>query len=235
MNDFYNEGTDITGPADLFRMPEIPQAQDFEGMKAFTENFGDILGNIIDTLKDILGFKNRDITADIPNDEYLEKVSDVLKEVFTPEVVKEWPSMSMEQRAGLLDEYAARLGEAQGINIKGIMVADLYAELGEGTQGMNDGNGILYLDYRNIQNPEKLGEILDTTTHEARHQLQFEAIQNPGKFNIPMETIEKWEANMANYVDPEYDYEGYYYQPVEVDARYAAAIALENLRNSLNL
>lgn len=234
MNDFNREVTDIAASESLFRLPEIPEAQGFEGMKAFTENFGDILGNIIDTLKGILGFNNKDFTSDLPTDEYIEKVSDVICEVFTKEVVSEWPSMSMEQRAALLNEYAAKLGEAQGINIKGIVVADLYAELGEGTQGMNDGNGILYLDYRNIQNPEKLGEILNTTTHEARHQLQFEAVANPGKFNIPMETIKVWEENMDNYVDPAYDYEGYYNQIVEVDARYAASIVLENLRKSLN-
>ncbi len=234
MNDFNREGTDIAAPESLFRLPEIPEAQGFEGMKAFTENFGDILGNIIDTLKGILGFTNKDFTSDIPTDEYIEKVSDAIKEVFTKEVIGEWPAMSMEQRAALLDRYAARLGEVQGINIKGIVVADLYAEFGEGTMGMNNGNGLLYLDYRNIQNPEMLGEILTTTTHEARHQLQSEVVENPGKFNIPMETVKAWEENMSNYVDPEYDYEEYYNQTIEVDARYAAAIVLENLRKSLN-
>lgn len=234
MNDFSREVTDITETGNLFRLPEIPPAQSFEGIKGFTDSFGDILGNIVDTLKGILGFTSKDFTSDIPTDEYIEKVSDAIKEIFTADVISEWPNMSLEQRAVMLDKYAARLGEAQGINIKGILVSDLYAEFGEGTKGMNDGNGILHLDYRDIQNPAMLGDILNTTTHEARHQLQFEAVQNPGKFNIPLETIKVWEENMSAYVNPEYDYEGYYYQPVETDARYAAAIVLQNLRNSLN-
>lgn len=233
VNDLIRETTDIPAAESLFKLPEIPQAQNYEGMKGYVDTFGDILESILDTLKDILGFYGRDFSSDIPTDEYIEKVSDVIKEVFTPEIIGEWPDMSMEQRAGLLNEYARRIGEAQGINIKGIMVTDLYAWLGEGTKGMNDGNGILYLDYRDVQNPEMLGDILNTTTHEARHQLQSEAVENPGKFNIPLEIIQKWEKNMATYIDPEYDYEGYY-QPIEVDARNAAAIVLQNLRNSLN-
>jgi hypothetical protein len=82
-----------------------------------------------------------------------------------------------------------------------------------------------------------LVEILDTLTHEARHQLQGEAIADPSRFpEISPTLIEAWEINNkeGNYISPDWWPEGYYTQAVEVDARdFAAAVvnAFNNMRN----
>jgi hypothetical protein len=221
----------------LFRlsdtMTKIPEALVFEGIKSFGETLVECISEIIDNFKELLGVKDNKEFDDI----YVEKASEAMSEVFTSDVIKEWPIMSLEQRSDTINSYVKSLGESLGINIKGIVVGDLYAELGEGVQGMNNGSGILYLDFRNIQDPSKLGEILNTATHEARHQLQSEAIENPGKFDVPSETLKTWKENFkpGNYEDGTDDMEAYWNQPVEADARGFATSVMEAFKNGLNV
>lgn len=82
----------------------------------------------------------------------------------------------------------------------------------------------MHIDYQNLQDPSKLMDVLNTTTHEARHQLQAKAIADPSRFpEISPPLISEWEHNMQNYDSCEFGYEGYYNQGVEVDARVFAA------------
>ena len=66
------------------------------------------------------------------------------------------------------------------------------------------------IDIRLVADSSQLGELLNTTTHEMRHQLQTDALRNPDAFpDIPQETLDQWEYEFTNYVDPSYDFEGY--------------------------
>ena len=194
-------------------------------------------------LESILGFLGIDIGNEVPETtevsenrevrnnqgieymegdiERIEKTSDIMKEIFTDEVISNWDNFSLEEKNQLLNEYYARCGEALGIDAKGIIVDDLWASHGEGVLGLNNGNGYLMLDYRLFMDSANLGQLLDTTTHEMRHQLQSDAIKNPERFpDIPQETIDAWEYNWRpeNYIDGNYDMEGYLNQPLERDA-----------------
>ena len=85
--------------------------------------------------------------------------------------------------------------------------------------GINCGDGYLLLDVRLFEDSSSLKQLLDTTTHEMRHQFQTEAVANPERYpDIPQETIETWRENCNNYIDPTYDLEGYINQPIERDA-----------------
>lgn len=57
---------------------------------------------------------------------------------------------------------------------------------------------------------------LETTLHEGRHAYQQDVMNNPDKYpDHPMREI--WAEN--NYISPNEDFEAYYNQPIEVDAR----------------
>ncbi len=152
--------------------------------------------------------------------ERIETVSDIMGEIFTDEVISNWENLSVEERASYLNEYYARAGQALGIDTKGVYVDDLFAMYGYGTMGVNNGNGYLGIDIRLVADPSQLGELLNTTTHEMRHQLQNDALNNPDAFpDIPKETLAQWEYEFTHYVDPSYDFEGYQSQAIETDAR----------------
>ncbi len=221
----FESASDLTPirPADLFQMTEIPQAHGYEGAASFIGDLRGFLDEMNELMRAPLGEKTSDIGIEV-KDGYNERATEVMSDVFTLDVVKEWPSMSMEQRAEHLDRYAKELGETQGINLVGIVVSDLYAECGEGVVGYNSGDGYLHLDFRQLQDPMGLWEMVGTVTHEARHQLQHEAVANPDRFNIPIEMISNWAENIGadgHYINGNYNPEGYYFQTVEVDARNA--------------
>lgn len=152
--------------------------------------------------------------------ERIETAADIMGEIFTDEVISNWENLSVEERTAYLNEYYAQAGQALGIETKGVYVADLYDMHGYGTKGVNCGDGYLGIDIRLVADSSQLGELLDTTTHEMRHQLQTDALGNPDAFpDIPQETLDQWEYEFNNYVDPSYDFEGYQSQAIETDAR----------------
>lgn len=152
--------------------------------------------------------------------ERIETAADIMGEIFTDEVISNWENLSVEERTAYLNEYYAQAGQAFGIDTKGVYVADLYEMYGYCTQGVNCSDGYLGIDIRLVADSSQLGELLNTTTHEMRHQLQTDALRNPDAFpDIPQETLEQWEYEFTNYVDPSYDFEGYQSQAIETDAR----------------
>lgn len=152
--------------------------------------------------------------------ERIETVADIMGEVFTDEVISNWENLSVEERAEYLNEYYAKAGEALGINAKGVYVDDLQAMYGAGVQGVNCGDGYLGIDITMVEDPSCLEDLLNTTTHEMRHQLQTDALNNPDAFpDIPAETLAEWQYEMDNYNDGSYDFEAYESQAIEVDAR----------------
>ena len=152
--------------------------------------------------------------------ERIEEVSDVMAEVFTDEVISNWENLSVEERTAYLDEYYAKAGERLGVDTKGVYVDDLWAKHGDGTMGVNCGDGYIGIDVRMIEDPANLQTLLETATHEMRHQLQSDALANPDAFpDISQETLEQWAYEMDNYIDPSYGFEEYEAQLIETDAR----------------
>ena len=87
------------------------------------------------------------------------------------------------------------------------------------SEGINPGEGVLGDDPR---------PALQTYLHEFRHGYQHEQIvrfEKPQFQNLvdDRELAEDWSRNVKEYQDPEADYESYYNQPLESDARDFAA------------
>lgn len=152
--------------------------------------------------------------------ERIEAASDVMDEIFTDEVISNWENLSVEERTAYLNEYYAKAGQVLGIETKGVYVDDLQAQFGVGVQGVNSGDGYLGIDISLVADPSQLEELLNTTTHEMRHQLQNDALRNSDAFpDIPQETLDQWQYEMDNYIDGNYDFEAYESQAIETDAR----------------
>lgn len=236
MNEF-NSGLDVINDFEneSMRNVEILQAKDYAGEKAFSEAFGEALQAFIESVKVLFGIDSSNEEKEV--DETLaERASDVMAEVFDEKTISEWGTMSMEEREAKLSEYYSGLGNSLGIDAKGVVIEDCSATVGDGVLGYNSGDGYLHIDYRNLEDPSKLIDVLNTTTHEARHQLQNEAIADPSRFpEISPSLISEWEHNMQNYDGGQFGYESYYNQGVEVDARAFAADVINGYRTKLGL
>lgn len=148
---------------------------------------------------------------------YDEKAADGLGMIFTQEVFDNWDKVSLQEKAERVNAYAEYLNQSLGITINRIDIKEMPDNIfGQAFASEHR----MELNIKMLEDPARLGKLIDTITHEARHQMQYDAILNPEKFpNISQETIESWRSNWNNYINISDDFEGYYKQPVEVDAR----------------
>jgi hypothetical protein len=144
--------------------------------------------------------------------------AEITQRYFPLEVLNEWNNYSLEQKQETLTNYVVDLGKELGIEMSGVVVepmSDAY--------GYNNGDGTIHLNSDMVNDPAEIIRMIDTAAHETRHQFQFEVIQNPEKFGIDKETAAEWAVGMEMYTTngaTMYDPWGYFYNPVETDARF---------------
>lgn len=228
--------TELQETLETLNPEEIPQYKPlFEITGPWQEQdappIGDIQGNdTLDTLvriQEMVGNLINEISGDtVPEGEnvretpeayFKDVASDSLKALFTPEVLAKWGTMTLEQKSYYLGAYAGYLNQYLGINIQQVNICDM----GDSTYGQRTPDNRIEINARIVDSPDiaKLGRVLDTIIHEARHQFQHEAIENPERFGISQQTADIWRNNYTNYISPEDDLEGYFKQPIEQDAR----------------
>lgn len=77
-------------------------------------------------------------------------------------------------------------------------------------------------------NPVDYETMMETLLHEGRHAYQEYNISTREVMS-EREVTEVWAENMEHYIDPLYDYEGYFKQPIEQDARdFASEVILDH-------
>ena len=208
--------------AELPALPEVPEvtAEYDDLVEAWNEQALE-MDLFYESLSDSAMESQREI---VEAREYaVEECADVAKECFTAEVIQEWGAMGLEERNQIVQEYAEGIGQAMGIDFKGIVWEEFPIENGAYVYGYNSGDGYVHLNVEMLANPAQLMSIVDTVAHEARHQLQNEAIENPSKFPIDEATIKEWTVGQAIYTleaPSAYDPWGYTYNPMETDARF---------------
>lgn len=74
-------------------------------------------------------------------------------------------------------------------------------------------------------------EVIMTDLHEIRHDFQNKAVKMPLSIDIDDAIINIWKENFDNYISPEFDFEAYSKQPVEVDANDFATTVFDNAIN----
>lgn len=211
-------------PKEVVEAPVIPEIQETQAEFSVLK---DVWNDFVNSIKEFsdTAFDANDMGSEIVEArEYgVSECADVAKECFPPEIIQDWGWMTLEERNEVIQEYANGIGKAMGINFKGIVWEEFPIENGMYTYGYNAGDGYVHLNIDMLADPGQLMHIVDTVAHEARHQLQNEAIENPDKFPIDEATIKEWTVGKAAYtteMPSAYDPWGYTYNPMETDAKY---------------
>lgn len=161
----------------------------------------------------------------------LDKCSEAAKEIFNPGVIENWANLSLEQRKEIAGAYAAEVANAFELqNFTGVY----FEDLDQGVMGYNNGDGSIHLSNTLIAPWTSPLEIMNTITHELRHQYQFEAVQ--GYHNVADDVRKEWATAQEIYsYDQPYCYDpwGYTYNPLEIDARYAGETVVRNVTHDM--
>lgn len=167
------------------------------------------------------------------------ETAEIMADVFSEDVLVHWSEMSMDEKSAKLNEYYVRAGENMGIHTKGVIIEPIPCETpGMVSFGYNSGDGYIHLNEDVLNDPTRFSQILDTATHEMRHQFQNDVVTAPHNFqDIPKDVIAVWEYELEpqNYISPDYDYQGYYEQAIERDARDFSEDVLRAYTQKLNL
>lgn len=146
---------------------------------------------------------------------------EIANRIFTPEVREQWPDMTPEERLAYItqykDEISVVLGEGTHITPEDIGYCDGY--------GVSYDPGGIGINKDFIFNPTgnySLDKLIDTTTHEMRHQYQNAAEDDPERYGVPDSVYSEW---TQTYIESDKDYTGYYQQSVEADAKAYAALS----------
>ena len=229
----------------LSEMPAVKEA--VEGCKAsisdtlsdWSHKIDEFFIGIYDSVKDFFTGNDADAKA-IENlgsnfveerDFGLDKCSEAAKEIFNPGVIENWANLSLEQRKEIAGAYAAEVANAFELqNFTGVY----FEDLDQGVMGYNNGDGSIHLSNTLIAPWTSPLEIMNTITHELRHQYQFEAVQ--GYHNVADDVRKEWATAQEIYsYDQPYCYDpwGYTYNPLEIDARYAGETVVRNVTHDM--
>ncbi|MDO5094091.1 MAG: hypothetical protein Q4D79_11875 [Propionibacteriaceae bacterium] len=154
-----------------------------------------------------------------------------------PAIVKEWEKLSTEDRKRVLqamvDDELAKYGvDSQKISFEDKEKTS-YGLWNEG--GWFGAGRKLMINQNILDDPQK---VMNTAAHEARHAGQHEIIRDTERnvwdyitgnkkekeleeHGVTREEVDSWKENFDDYKKPEDDFDAYFNQPVEQDAREA--------------
>lgn len=149
-----------------------------------------------------------------------------------------WAEYSDEERQAILEQKIREDAEEMGIPAPDIVWDEDMDANSNGSWNQETGTVTL--------NPDKLHDpmIMHTVAHEMRHALQHEAVEQmddrswwdwlwgdhpeyPG--GATPEEVEEWDENFDDYKPSDEDYDEYFEQPVEEDAREAGSEWVEDM------
>ena len=161
----------------------------------------------------------------------IQECTDAAMRIFTPEVIENWNSMSTDERIGIANAYANEVaGAFELVNFNGLIIESMEPGVG----GSNNGDGYVHISELLVEAWTTPFEIMDTITHEMRHQYQSECVN--GYHDIPDDVRTEWAvaSSIYNYNYPScYDPWGYKYNPLEIDSRYAGESVVRNVSNQM--
>lgn len=160
----------------------------------------------------------------------LAECTEAALELFTPEIIASWSTMSNEQRAEIAEAYSERVAEAFGINYEGMFIEAMKP----GVLGSNNGDGTIHLSEGLLSSENTPFLLIDTITHELRHQYQSECVN--GLHDVSDEIRNEWAMAtlIYNYDDPtSFDPWGYKYNPLEIDSNYAGNTVVRNVTSQM--
>lgn len=161
----------------------------------------------------------------------LDKCSEAALEIFNPGVIAEWGNMSLKERKDIACMYADQVAKAFELeNYKGVYIEAMEP----GVLGSNNGDGTIHISDLLIGEYTTPFQIMDTITHELRHQYQSECVN--GYHDVSDEVRNEWAMATAiyNYDQPTcFDPWGYSYNPLEIDSNYAGNTVVRNVTSQM--
>ena len=210
-----------------------------DSISELSDKCRDFFGGVYEDVKDFFNGNDGDAKA-LQNlgenfveqrDFGLDKCTEAAKEIFNPGVIENWSELSKDQRKEIAGTYANEVANAFELQTyKGVY----FEELEPGTMGYNNGDGSIHLSNDLITAWTSPLEIMNTITHELRHQYQSEAIR--GYHNVPDDVRQEWATaeQIYNYDQPYcYDPWGYTYNPLEIDARFSGETVVRNVTHDM--
>ncbi|MCX6056703.1 MAG: hypothetical protein NTW69_00915 [Chloroflexi bacterium] len=130
-------------------------------------------------------------------------------------------ALSQQDKLNYLNEHQRKIAEKYGFDPMTITAEDLDDSNGD-SRGENRGN-LMVIDVDNLNNDDPW-RVLETVAHESRHEYQEHIVdQYRADGTIPEgmtgKQIEAWGKNFKDYKEPGDDFESYWGQAVESDAR----------------
>lgn len=195
-------------------------------------------GSAVLEMTEIETFENKSFISEV-DEVRVNETAEIMADVFSEDVLVNWTEMSLDEKSAKLNEYYIRAGENLGIDTKGVIIEPMPCETpGMVSFGYNSGDGYIHLNEDVVNDPSQLGQVLDTATHEMRHQFQSDVLAAPQNFSdIPQDVLDAWDYEMKpwNYISPDYDYQAYYEQAIECDARDFSEDVLKSYTDKMNL
>ncbi len=154
-----------------------------------------------------------------------------LSEEFLAKNEKDWETKTPDEKQKLLEEYAIQLGEIYGEGKKGTPIVTSVMWSSQDTDSRagkmknawgytysfdNPRTGVIFIkDTYGINDPvsNDIHHALNTVTHEARHQYQSAAFDDPSGYGTPADISTDWQDWSKNY----------WVRPMEIDARAMSA------------
>ena len=158
----------------------------------------------------------------------------LITQCFGKNIVETFKYASNLERIKMTEDFAKRLATEYGLNDIDIDVVVDRHKLGYYNHEMKKAvfNIELIVNSEHSENFNFcVRETIDTIVHELRHAVQHHAIDNPGFWNIDVNTLNSWKYNTrhGNYIRPEVDLEGYSNQPIEKDAFHFSSEVVKGL------
>jgi predicted Fe-S protein YdhL (DUF1289 family) len=156
----------------------------------------------------------------------------IAEEIFTLQVREQWVNYTEDERKVIIENYAQRIGQVfygerefwDKLFNKHPSIIENFEYTAKGF-GASNGIGTIKVNPAFAASPVEnysVDKIIDTVTHEVRHEYQQLIENDPDEFGIPRRLLNEWN---QPYIPDYPNYTGYYEQDVERDARAFAALS----------
>lgn len=144
-------------------------------------------------------------------------------------------ALSPQRRMALVEDFVYGLLDLYGMSACDVIITDSEqifagAEIASCMGKCSFEEGLIYLNSHFLfqEDERMLRKCAVSAVHEVRHMMQWQAVHGKLELYIPEDRIRIWRRNLSgNYIRSAMDFEAYYNQPVETDARNFAALVME--------
>jgi hypothetical protein len=156
---------------------------------------------------------------------------EIARKHFPEKIQSEWGRLSVSERKEIFGAYQRDIAKELGIKDKGVR----YDITEAGEAGYNLG-GVIHLHKELLNDPKLILLGIDAIAHESRHQFQTDVLLGNICGVVSNSVIAAWISAAETYASSSdgncFDPEGYFYNPLEADARHfgegiASAVRLD--------